>query len=271
MRNFAQRTQESTQEIESIIDRLKGSTDEEVVVMKRSSEQAVESVSRADETGVALNAVTESVNAITDINALIAESTEGQVTVFSTLSQNMQSNILQFSQISSMSADQTRDSSVQLGDAVAELQMFVNEYTVSGQTHSKLQAAKYAHLAWKTRIRGFLDGTSTLTQDEVVSNLHCDFGKWYHSADAREYMNIPEMVAIDRPHEELHQAITEVVKLKGQGRTEEAESLFRQIDALSSEVASLIEQVERHLGIAVEPPKSNREAAFTEVVDDVLF
>ncbi len=271
VRNLAQRTQESTQEIESIIDRLKGSTDEAVVVMKRSSEQAVESVSRADETGVALNAITESVNAITDINALIAESTEGQVTVFSTLSQNMQSNILQFSQISSMSADQTRDSSVQLGDAVAELQLFVNEYTVSGQIHNKLQAAKYTHLAWKARVRGFLDGTSTLSQDKAVSHLHCDFGKWYHSPDAREYMNIPEMAAIDRPHEELHQVIIEIVKLKGQGRTEEAESLFQQLDALSSEVVSLIEQVERHLGIEVAPPKSSREDAFTKAVDDVLF
>ncbi|MBL3601506.1 MAG: CZB domain-containing protein [gamma proteobacterium endosymbiont of Lamellibrachia anaximandri] len=173
--------------------------------MEDVDQQAVESVSRADETGVALNAITESVNAITDINALIAESTEGQVTVFSTLSQNMQSNILQFSRISSMSADQTRDSSVQLGDAVGELQLFVNEYTVSGQTHNKLQAAKYAHLAGKARVRGFLDGASTLTQDEVVSHRHCGFGKWYHSADAREYMNIPEMAAIDRPHEELHQ------------------------------------------------------------------
>jgi len=271
VRNLAQSTQESTQEIESIIDRLKGSTDEAVVVMKRSSEQAVESVSRADETGVALNAISESVNTITDINALIAESTEGQVTIFSGLSQNMQSNIQQFSQLSSMSADQTRDSSVQLGDAVGELQLFVNEYTVSGQIHSKLQASKYTHLAWKTRIRGFLDGTSTVTQDEVVSHLHCDFGKWYHSADASEYMNIPEMVAIDRPHEELHQAITEVVKLKDQGRTEAAESLFQKIDLLSSEVVSLIEQVEQHLGIAVAPSKSNREDAFTKAVDDVLF
>jgi len=238
--------------------------------MKRSNVQAAESVSRGDETGESLGAITGSVNTITDINARIAQSTQQQVGVFTALSQNMQANIQQFSQLSSTSAQQSRHAGVQLGDAVAQLQKFVGAYKVDGQDHIQLHTAKYAHLAWKTRVRGFLDGTSTLTRDEVLSHLHCEFGKWYHSEDAEEYRHIPEMQAIDKPHEELHRVIAEIVQLKEQGRGDEAEALFAKIDALSSEIVGLIAKVELHLGIAVESEGSRKDES-AQTVDDVLF
>ncbi len=270
VRNLAKRTQESTQEIEKIIGQLNSSTDEAVTVMKHSNKKASESVSRAAETGEALESITNSVITINEINGQIAQSTVGQVSVFSGLSQNMQANIQQFAQLSSISAGQTRSSGVHLGDAVAELQQFINQYTVTGRDHIKLQTAKHAHLAWKSRIRGFLDGDSTLTMEQVVSHRHCDFGIWYRSEEAKRYQDIPGMTAIKKPHEELHQTMSEIVRLKNQGRTDDAEALFQDVDRLSDKIVGFIEKIEQHLGIAREP-KQQAGGISDEDLDDVLF
>ncbi len=122
VRNLASRTQESTHQIEDIIDRFKNSTDEAVVAMKRSNKKAADSVSRADETGTAFNSIAESVNAITEINGRIAQATDKQVSVFSSLSENMRANIQQFEQLSSDSSEKTRQSGTLLGKAVEDLQ-----------------------------------------------------------------------------------------------------------------------------------------------------
>ncbi len=267
VRNLAQRTQESTKEIEDIIRRLSNSTGEAVIVMKQSNEKATESVARAAETGEALGSIVDSVNSIADLNEQIAKSTVDQATVFSGLSQNMQANIKQFSELSSMSAEQTQKSGANLGDAVAELQSYINQFTVSGKEHSRFNMAKYAHLNWKNRIRSFLDGGSTLTKDQVESPHHCDFGMWYQSADAKKYMEFPEMLAIDTPHVELHQTMTEIVHLYEQGRVEEADALFEKIEQLSGDIIRLIEKVEQHVGIE----KINPSKIENEDIDDLLF
>ncbi len=270
VRSLAERTQESTKEIEDIIRRLNDSTGEAVIVMKRSNEKASESVTRAAETGEALGSIVDAVNSIADLNELIAESTVDQASVFSGLSQNMQANIKQFAQLSSMSADQTQKSGADLGDAVAELQSYINQFIVKGNPHAKLNMAKYAHLNWKNRVRNYLDGDSTLTREQVESHQHCDFGLWYQSADAQQYMEFPEMHAIDTPHVELHQVMTEIVNLYEQGQTEEAETQFQKIEQLSSEIISLIEKIEQHVGIEKQNP-STIESAEIHDVDDVLF
>jgi len=89
VRNLAQRTQDSTQEIETIISGLKISSDNAVKAMNESSQQASKGVEYVNKTGTSLNNIVESVLNITDINLEIASKTENQVSVFTNLSNNM--------------------------------------------------------------------------------------------------------------------------------------------------------------------------------------
>ncbi len=64
--------------------------------------------------------------------------------------------------------------------------------------------------------------------------------------------------------------MTDIVNLYEQGQTEEAETQFQKIEQLSSEIISLIEKIEQHVGIEKQNP-STIESAEIHDVDDVLF
>ena len=74
VRTLASRTQQSTQEIEAMIDALQQGTREAAEAMQRSSEQAQQGVERAESTAQTLDAVVSSIARISDMNHQIASS-----------------------------------------------------------------------------------------------------------------------------------------------------------------------------------------------------
>lgn len=78
VRTLAQRTQAATQEVRTIIDTLSDSSDNAVEVMADGREQAERSVAESQRARVALDAITEAVNAITELNRRIADAADRQ-------------------------------------------------------------------------------------------------------------------------------------------------------------------------------------------------
>ncbi len=78
VRTLASRTQESTQEIQSVIEKLQTAAQSAVNVMKTGQDQANQSVQQAEMTGDSLQAITNKVQSILDMNRGIATSTEAQ-------------------------------------------------------------------------------------------------------------------------------------------------------------------------------------------------
>ncbi|MDX1572687.1 MAG: HAMP domain-containing methyl-accepting chemotaxis protein, partial [Methylophaga sp.] len=91
VRTLAQRSQQSTEEIKQIIERLQKSADKSVNVMTSGSEQAKVSVQQAETAGQFLQQITESVNAINDMNIHIASAAEQQTAVAEEINRNITS------------------------------------------------------------------------------------------------------------------------------------------------------------------------------------
>jgi methyl-accepting chemotaxis protein len=108
-----------------------------------------------------------------------------------------------------------------------------------------LSHAKTAHLAWRTRLREFLDGKQSLTVDEATSHKHCALGEWYYGEGLRRYGGIEAMKQLAEPHEALHALVKEIIGLKEQGRRNEAERAYLQVADLSARIVSLLEEIER--------------------------
>jgi len=81
VRTLASRTQESTEEIRSMLDRLKSGASAAVVVMNESQEQAKTSVDRAKNVNDTINEITRAVASINDMNNQIATAAEEQSAV----------------------------------------------------------------------------------------------------------------------------------------------------------------------------------------------
>lgn len=81
VRALASRTQQSTQEIQGMIDRLQQGTDEAVQAMRRSSEAGVGTSEQANQAGESLDAMAQLIGTINSMNAQIASAAEEQTAV----------------------------------------------------------------------------------------------------------------------------------------------------------------------------------------------
>ncbi|MCF6364430.1 MAG: methyl-accepting chemotaxis protein [Gammaproteobacteria bacterium] len=102
VRTLASRTQESTQEIQTMIERLQAGVGKAVGVMGQSREQAQKSVDQVSEAGGSLDAITLAVKKIHAMNDEIAGAAKEQ----STVAESMNESIINISQV----ADQTNNS-----------------------------------------------------------------------------------------------------------------------------------------------------------------
>ncbi|MCG8428211.1 MAG: methyl-accepting chemotaxis protein [Chromatiales bacterium] len=109
VRSLAQRTQQSTQEIQEMIESLQSGVGETVSVMEESKQQAATSVDQAKKAEVALEAITQAVSTITAMSTQIATASEEQ----SAVAEDINASIINISHL----ADQTAQDSSKSSDA----------------------------------------------------------------------------------------------------------------------------------------------------------
>jgi len=111
VRTLAQRTQESTQEIKSMIEKLQRSTHLAVGVMGRSHERAKTSVDKAAQVGVEIDKIVASVASVMELNQRISDTAEQQIMVSNKINQNTQriNEVADESEIGSAKVAQSND------------------------------------------------------------------------------------------------------------------------------------------------------------------
>lgn len=89
VRTLAQRTQESTQQIQTMIEKLQSGANNAVAVLVSGRAQANNCVEQAAKTGKAISEIENSIAAINDMNVLIASAAEQQSAVAEEINQNV--------------------------------------------------------------------------------------------------------------------------------------------------------------------------------------
>jgi len=129
VRGLASRTQQSTQEIQEMIERLQTGAQNAVSVMEAGRNQAQISVEQAAEAGEALGIITTAMSNITAMNTQIAEASKQQ----SEVAEEINQNIVNIGTISEESADgivELSQSSNILAELSANLQLMVGQFKV---------------------------------------------------------------------------------------------------------------------------------------------
>ncbi|EEW10175.1 methyl-accepting chemotaxis protein [Vibrio mimicus] len=129
VRKLASRTQESTQEIHTMIQQLKSGSDAAVKAMGSSQQRSISTVQEANAAAEALQKIQASIGTIMDMNALIATATEEQ----SIVGQEISQRIVVISDQSSESAtlaNQNRQGSQTLNGRAHELYELVARFKV---------------------------------------------------------------------------------------------------------------------------------------------
>jgi len=113
VRSLAQRTQQSTLEIETMIDKVQIGTTSVVATMNKSHEQALKVVEEIDETGDVLTLIISSIVAINHMNCQIATAAEQQSSVAEEINRNVV-NVQELTVQSSASTSQVSTTSHEL-------------------------------------------------------------------------------------------------------------------------------------------------------------
>jgi len=129
VRTLASRTQDSTTEIEEIIDTLQKGTISAVEAMASGETRAKESVEKSIKAGEALKNITNDVSNISDMNTQIATAAEEQTSVAEEINRNI-NNISEASDQTNRGATETSAASESLSRMAVELQDLIAQFKV---------------------------------------------------------------------------------------------------------------------------------------------
>ncbi|MGE8099284.1 methyl-accepting chemotaxis protein [Pseudomonas fluorescens] len=124
VRALAHRTQQSTREIEQMIARVQGDTDSVVLSMHGNSQRVAQTLSIAEQAGLALTQITCAMEQIHERNLVIASASEEQAQVAREVDRNLL-NIRDLSLASADASTQTSATSRELSQLAAGLQNLV--------------------------------------------------------------------------------------------------------------------------------------------------
>ncbi|PKG57849.1 methyl-accepting chemotaxis protein [Shewanella sp. Choline-02u-19] len=129
VRSLASRTQDSTQEIQQMIEVLQQGTQEAVAVMELGRSQAKSCVDKTEQANNALESISNAVHKAHDSGTHIAHAAQEQNLVSQQVSEKLE-HIAAISEETSTGADQTAQSSHQVAQLAEELQASVKEFKV---------------------------------------------------------------------------------------------------------------------------------------------
>lgn len=130
VRSLAQKTQDSTHEIEKLISTLQQGSDNAVNSMAQNKTSIEGLVSKAVNATESLKAITISVGSITEMNTLIASAAEQQSHVVKEINKNIH-NIQQVSEDTAHGSEQVSQASQQIAGLSENLRGMVNQFNVS--------------------------------------------------------------------------------------------------------------------------------------------
>lgn len=129
VRTLASRTQKSTEQIQKTIEQLQNAAQSAVQKMEQSTSQAEESVSSANQAGEALTLITQSIHQIRLMNQQIADATEDQQAMATTIVNHVD-EIYTHTEHSSSSADNIAKASSELASLAQSLESVARQFRV---------------------------------------------------------------------------------------------------------------------------------------------
>jgi methyl-accepting chemotaxis protein len=129
VRTLASRTQESTQEINSMIEVLQAGAEKAVAVMTQGKQQTVACVEQTEKASQALDLITDAVHRAHEVSTRIEHAAREQNQVSAEISEKLES-IVGIAEETTLGAQQTTESSAEVARLADELQESIGEFKV---------------------------------------------------------------------------------------------------------------------------------------------
>ena len=129
VRSLAKRTQDSTTEIQTMIESLQSGTNKAVASMNESSSEALNTVQLSSETKESLDKILGKISVINDMNNQVAVAINEQSTVCEDINQNI-TFLTDSAELSEQTSNQSAEASKELKDLAGQLQEIAGKFKV---------------------------------------------------------------------------------------------------------------------------------------------
>ncbi|ELH0899387.1 PAS domain-containing protein [Vibrio cholerae] len=245
VRNLAKRTQVATEDIKLMLENLQNGVQNSSTRILNNNVLAKDAFAGVTKARNTFSEIKERVSYINDMSTQIAAASEEQSTVV----QEMSRSVVVVSEKSANTeenAHELQNKAKILSQQALDLRSQLTDFILSKSKKIDFTDIKNAHLAWKTKVRSYLNGDhNALDKTVACDHRYCALGKWYYGKGHSMYSKESAFKALEVPHTKLHGVIKQVIELKEQGKHDEADRIFEQIEPISIDVVSKISDLER--------------------------
>ncbi len=121
------------------------------------------------------------------------------------------------------------------------------------------QDAKTKHLQFKSRLRSVLFGEILEDENPVVSHTECPVGKWIYQHALKTYIDLPELIELEKVHERIHSVARELLNFYKNGKIEEARSGLDKMESVAEELILLLHKVESKISVNKTEEKASED------------
>lgn len=203
------------------------------------------------QTSDALTKINESMHEVSDMVTTISGTSDEQSRGLQQVNTAVAS-MDEMTQRNALVVEQAATSSKELLDDADILKEQVNRFTIDeevtrrteklihSQEASQFEKMIEAHLAWKGKIRAFVEGVDIGVSYEVATDhTACILGKWYYN-EGQEFMNLPLMTELGDEHMQMHQGIKTVMDAKSVDDIDSVEQGLLAVDSQSEKVVEIL-------------------------------
>ncbi|MBZ4642840.1 MAG: methyl-accepting chemotaxis protein [Deferribacteraceae bacterium] len=239
VRKLAEKTQQSTKEIETMIKQIqvnvKESYNNAENVVEAVDKQTLLSQNTKDNFGEILDAIDELNSLILGISSAVEEQ--------SSATEEIAQSVVSVSEMGEISKSE-------VAVLQKDIDTFINELSVAIENFYKFKfskkgsifvKAKFDHIKFMNRIFDCLiNGRCNFN---VVDHKNCNFGKFYYSPDGQYFKVDSEFNAIEHPHVDVHKIGMEITNLIKQGRVDDARKMIEDMLSDTEKVVTYLDQL----------------------------
>jgi methyl-accepting chemotaxis protein len=244
VRKLAERTIKATGEISEKIGAIQQESVQTAHTMTSASDEVTKATEYIRKAGDSLNHIVDAVQRVKDQIVQIATAVDEQ----SAASEEVAKNIEKTSAISKdmeRMADDVMHQVNTLTKISEELRNSTAGFKTKGSELMILDLAKTDHRIFMGKIGACLKGDTTLDPSQLADHHNCRFGKWYFGEGMQMCGNLPSFRAIDEPHARIHALAKEAVSACNAGDKAKAERLYKEMENISDQIASLLDGIKR--------------------------
>jgi PAS domain S-box-containing protein len=120
------------------------------------------------------------------------------------------------------------------------------------RTRVNFEQPKQDHLAWKVRVRKYIDGDEDMETSDFVTHFTCRMGKWFYSEGKQEFGHLEPIQQFELKHIKLHKLAKDIYEFRLAGDETLIEELYIDLVETSNQIVNLLTDAENILNQGIE-------------------